>query len=73
MHPVPLAEDGEPLETDAMEGLDAEVIEADAEAPEHSPEHLDALATQLYDRVRDRLRRELLVDRERSVTLTDWR
>ncbi|MDQ1644302.1 MAG: hypothetical protein QOJ50_486 [Cryptosporangiaceae bacterium] len=73
MHPVPLAEDGEPLETDAMDGLDAEVIEADADAPEHSPEHLDALATQLYDRVRDRLRRELLVDRERSVTLTDWR
>ncbi|MCW2503565.1 MAG: hypothetical protein JWO79_1849 [Actinomycetia bacterium] len=73
MHPVPLAEDGEPLETDAMDGLDAEVIEADAETPEHSPEHLDALATQLYDRVRDRLRRELLVDRERSVTLTDWR
>jgi len=34
---------------------------------------LDQLATQLYDRLRSRLRREFLVDRERSGLLTDYR
>ena len=36
-------------------------------------ERLDGLAADLYDRIRDRLRRELLVDRERSLMITDWR
>jgi hypothetical protein len=36
-------------------------------------DHLEELADHLYDKLRDRLRRELLVDRERSLTLTDWR
>jgi len=34
---------------------------------------LDQLAGQLYDRLRSRLRREFLVDRERSGLLTDYR
>jgi hypothetical protein len=34
---------------------------------------LDELATRLYDRVRSRLRTELLVDRERAGLLTDFR
>ena len=36
-------------------------------------DRLDAMAGELYDRIRDRLRRELLVDRERALMLTDWR
>jgi hypothetical protein len=38
-----------------------------------SSDRIDGLAGQLYERIRDRLRRELLVDRERSLMLTDWR
>jgi len=34
---------------------------------------LDQLAGRLYDRIRSRLRSELLVDRERAGVLTDWR
>jgi hypothetical protein len=49
-------------------------IESDPDDdPESGGEHLDGLAGELYDRIRDRLRRELLVDRERAVMLTDWR
>lgn len=34
---------------------------------------MDELAGKLYDRIRGRLRTELLVDRERAGLLTDWR
>jgi hypothetical protein len=34
---------------------------------------MDDLAVRLYDRLRSRLRRELLVDRERAGLLTDFR
>ena len=39
------------------------------------PEHLDLdqVAGALYDRLRTRLRRELLIDRERAGLLTDFR
>jgi hypothetical protein len=50
------------------------VPERDVDDPElDGEERLDGLAADLYDRIRDRLRRELLVDRERSLLLTDWR
>jgi hypothetical protein len=39
----------------------------------HSDRELDALAHQLYDRLRSRLRMELLVDRERAGLITDMR
>jgi hypothetical protein len=34
---------------------------------------MDELAGKLYDRIRGKLRTELLVDRERAGLLTDWR
>jgi len=34
---------------------------------------MDDLAVRIYDRLRSRLRRELLVDRERAGLLTDFR
>jgi hypothetical protein len=34
---------------------------------------MDELAGKLYDRIRSKLRAELLVDRERAGLLTDWR
>jgi len=39
----------------------------------HSDKELDDLARQLYDRLRSRLRMELLVDRERAGLITDLR
>jgi hypothetical protein len=43
-------------------------------APEaHSDQAMDELAGKLYDRIRTRLRTELLVDRERAGLLTDLR
>ena len=43
-------------------------------ASSHTPEaDLDALAGRLYDRIRSRLKTELLVDRERAGFLTDLR
>ena len=43
-------------------------------ASSHAPEaDLDALASRLYDRIRSRLKTELLVDRERAGFLTDLR
>jgi hypothetical protein len=64
-------DDGDPIENDVMNGMDDE---ADAANKEHDDaKHLDQLAGKLYGRMRDQLRRELLVDRERSLTLTDWR
>ena len=41
--------------------------------PQRSEEDLDDLARQLYGRLRGRLRRELLVDRERAGMVTDLR
>jgi hypothetical protein len=38
-----------------------------------SDQELDALALDLYDRLRSRLRMELLVDRERAGLVTDLR
>jgi hypothetical protein len=34
---------------------------------------MDDLSNRLYDRIRTRLRQELLVDRERAGLLTDFR
>jgi hypothetical protein len=42
-------------------------------APQHSDKELDDLARQLYERIRSRLRLELLVDRERAGLITDLR
>jgi hypothetical protein len=39
----------------------------------HSEKELDDLAHQLYDRLRSRLRMELLIDRERAGLITDLR
>jgi hypothetical protein len=39
----------------------------------HSEKELDDLARHLYDRLRSRLRQELLVDRERAGLITDLR
>lgn len=39
----------------------------------HADENLDALAGKLYDRIRNRLKSELLLDRERAGLLTDLR
>jgi hypothetical protein len=39
----------------------------------HPDENLDALAGKLYDRIRSRLKSELLLDRERAGLLTDLR
>ncbi|MDQ6709649.1 MAG: hypothetical protein M3Z11_03730 [Candidatus Dormibacteraeota bacterium] len=39
----------------------------------HPDENLDALAGKLYDRIRNRLKSELLLDRERAGLLTDLR
>jgi hypothetical protein len=44
---------------------------AHAEEPEEPD--LELLTTQLYDRIRSRLRRELLLDRERAGLLSDFR
>ena len=53
-----------------------------ASSPAHAPasaaqpageEAMDALAGKLYDRIRSRLKSELLVDRERAGLLTDLR
>ncbi len=52
-----------PIDGDPVDELD----------DEYDDERLNGLASDLYDRIRDRLRRELLVDRERSLMLTDWR
>ncbi|MEO6797943.1 MAG: hypothetical protein ABI401_05990 [Candidatus Dormibacter sp.] len=43
------------------------------DAQGRSEEHIDALAGQLYERIRMRLKSELLVDRERAGLLTDLR
>jgi hypothetical protein len=39
----------------------------------HSDKSMDELASRLYDRIRARLKTELLVDRERAGFLTDLR
>jgi hypothetical protein len=46
---------------------------APAPAPGGSEKDLDELARRLYDRIRLRLKRELLIDRERAGALTDLR
>jgi hypothetical protein len=42
-------------------------------AAAQSPQALDELAGRIYDRIRSRLRDELLVDRERAGLVTDVR
>jgi hypothetical protein len=58
-------------------GVPVQLAEADAGAPTgggaHSDRELDDLAHQLYDRLRSRLRMELLIDRERAGLITDLR
>ncbi|SDI18593.1 protein of unknown function [Actinokineospora alba] len=46
---------------------------AESEVDLHSPRSMDALADKLYRHVRSRLRHELIIDRERSGRLTDFR
>jgi hypothetical protein len=46
---------------------------APAAATGRSDRELDDLAHQLYDRLRSRLRLELLIDRERAGLITDLR
>jgi hypothetical protein len=46
---------------------------APAAAAGQSPQSLDEMAAHLYDRIRSRLRDELLVDRERAGLVTDVR
>jgi hypothetical protein len=46
---------------------------APASSPEQSEHQMDELAGRLYDRIRSRLKTELLVDRERAGFLTDLR
>jgi len=46
---------------------------AAAAEPAAHDEAMDALAGKLYDRIRSRLKSELLVDRERAGLLTDLR
>ena len=55
----PVNRAGEPGEDDLTFGLD--------------DSDLDELVLRIYDRLRSRLRRELLVDRERAGLLTDFR
>jgi hypothetical protein len=45
---------------------------AAAAASSDTEKDMDELAGKLYDRIRSRLRTELLVDRERAGLLTDW-
>lgn len=52
---------------------DGEDTDADTSATAMTADRIDGLAGQLYDRIRDRLRQELLVDRERALMLTDLR
>ena len=66
--PVQAAVEGDP-------GDDSPAISAGfpGPAPARSDQELDALAHELYDRLRSRLRMELLVDRERAGLVTDLR
>jgi hypothetical protein len=57
----------------AAESAPAAAPAAGAEAVAQSEQHMDELAGKLYDRIRTRLRSELLVDRERAGFLTDLR
>ena len=60
----------------AVQRAEAEGASTGGAAPApggESPEALDELAGKLYDRIRARLRDELLVDRERAGLLTDVR
>jgi hypothetical protein len=60
----------------AVQRAEAEGAPAAGAAPAaggESPEALDELAGKLYDRIRARLRDELLIDRERAGLLTDVR
>jgi hypothetical protein len=55
----------------AIEGISAGV--SSLLSGGHRPEDMDELANKLYDRIRTRLKSELLVDRERAGFLTDLR
>jgi hypothetical protein len=58
----------------AVPGAVATQAEQPAAVTQPAPEQdLDVLAARLYDRIRGRLRAELLVDRERANLLTDLR
>jgi len=49
------------------------VTQAAATPASDSEKDMDLLAGKLYDRIRGRLKTELLIDRERAGLLTDWR
>jgi len=66
--PVQRAEEAAPATGGAPE-----VAGAAGGTPGHSDKELDDLARQLYERLRSRLRHELLVDRERAGLITDLR
>ncbi|WP_327538334.1 eCIS core domain-containing protein [Jatrophihabitans sp.] len=50
-----------------------EVVHGDSSHQTHDTANLEALAERIYDRLRSRLRTELLIDRERAGLLTDFR
>ncbi|MEC3981857.1 eCIS core domain-containing protein, partial [Amycolatopsis sp. H20-H5] len=60
---------------DQLEGSLAELSSqvTESEIDPHSPRSMDALADKLYRHVRSRLRNELIIDRERSGRLSDFR
>ncbi len=62
-----------PLPDPVFDGADSTGLTSTGPDVDDTDERLDGLAADLYDRIRDRLRRELLVDRERSLMITDWR
>ena len=61
------------MEGDLSDGSPAISAVFPGTAPARSDQELDALAHELYDRLRSRLRMELLVDRERAGLVTDLR
>ena len=73
--------DGDSGQPPAAMERQADIASDDATRPEGgqagataTPAHdADAMADELYDRIRGRLRQELLIDRERNLLLTDLR
>lgn len=57
----------------ALEDHSTEVVHGDSSHQTHDTANLEALAERIYDRLRSRLRTELLIDRERAGLLTDFR
>jgi len=70
----PLQEDAETLQAVWYQNRAGVSPQSAATAPSQASEtDMDELAGKLYDRIRSRLKTELLVDRERAGFLTDLR